>query len=101
MSTSRLSVPDLLPRVQSYTAKNPAGGSLHIVLEDQNIRNSDVQFCIDYAMEKGDAEGAEIGRALLSMSKTQRLKVAGRRFGESEVVIPWDIQVALCPGAKS
>jgi hypothetical protein len=74
--SERLSVPDILPKVRAYMDKHPTGGSLHIVLEDQNVRDSDIQFCIDYAEGKGDAEGAEIGRALLSMSKTQRLKIA-------------------------
>lgn len=43
---------------------NAAGGSLHIVLDDGNIRDSDVDFCIDYA-QKNNAGPAAIALAQL------------------------------------
>jgi hypothetical protein len=54
---------------------NGAGGNLHIVLDDGNVRDSDIEFCIERAQEKGDKFGEAIGRVLLRMSKTQRRKV--------------------------
>lgn len=73
----RMTVPGLLPRVHAYRnlPENGVGGSLHIVLDDGNIRDSDLRFCLDYALTKGDTEGAALARLLLGMTKTQRKKV--------------------------
>jgi hypothetical protein len=62
-------------RFYAYYRKNPTWGSLHIVLDDGNIYDDHVQFCIDYARERGDVEGAELGEILLRMSRTQRRKL--------------------------
>lgn len=70
--------PELLARFRAYNAKHAAWGSLHIVLDDQNVRDSDVEFCVKFAQERGDAEGEELGKILLQMSKTQRLKIGSR-----------------------
>jgi len=58
------------------TDGNDAGGSLHIVLDDGNISDDDVTFCINYAKKKGDTKGVELAEILLRMSKTQRRKLA-------------------------
>lgn len=73
----RPAIPDVVDRFAGYYAApgNGAWGSLHIVLDDGNVRNHDVTFCIEQAQEKGDVEGEALGRILLSMSKTQRLKL--------------------------
>ena len=72
-----MTIPEILPLIQAYYQKpgNCNGGSLHIVLEDCNLKDSDVQFCIDYAKEKGDADGMALAEKLLLMSKTQRKKL--------------------------
>ncbi len=71
-------IADIAPVVMEYYSKpgNNVGGSLHIVLEDGNIKDSDVLFCIKQAEESGDTDGADLGYILLSMSKTQRLKLS-------------------------
>jgi len=76
-------IDEVLPQVWAYRdiPGNSVGGSLHIVLDDGNASDSDVKFCIDHAEKKNDSEGARIGRLLLRMSRTQRLKIA-RRFYE-------------------
>lgn len=53
-----------------------SGGSLHIVLDDYNVDDHHVQFCIDHATSRGDGEGRRLGEVLLSMTKTQRLEIA-------------------------
>lgn len=68
-------IPDVLADFEAYHAKNPTWGSLHIILEDGNISNANVAYCIDRAIENGDAEGERLARLLLTMSKTQRLKL--------------------------
>jgi hypothetical protein len=70
------SIPEVIDRFKAYHKKEAAWGSLHIVLEDSNVSDSSVSFCIEYAIKNGDTEGAELGKILLSMSKTQRLRLA-------------------------
>lgn len=75
---NKLTVPDVLPIVKEYYSKpgNGAGGSLHIVLDDFNVRDSDVLFCLNYAKERNDTDGVSIAELLIKMSKTQRKKIA-------------------------
>lgn len=69
-------IPEVRERFAAYHAKHLAWGSLHIVLEDWNVKDRSVQVCIEYAEEHGDEEGAELARILLTMSKTQRKKLS-------------------------
>lgn len=64
--------PENLVRFEAYREKNPAWGCLHIVLEDGNIKDKDVQHCIDSARRQGDEEGVYLGEVLLTLSKSQR-----------------------------
>ncbi len=66
----------LVPYFKDYHAKNLAWGSLHVALEDHNLKNSDVDFCIRYAKENGDKEGEGLGRLLRQCSISQRRKIA-------------------------
>ena len=71
-------VPDVLPLVRDYYRQfgNALGGNLHLVFEDQNIRDVDLEFCKQMAERSGDESGAEIAALMLQMSKTQRRKLA-------------------------
>lgn len=71
-------VPEVLPLVRAYYAKpgNGAGGALHVVLDDYNVGDDNVQFCLDDARALGDDDGVALAKVLLRMSKTQRLKLA-------------------------
>jgi hypothetical protein len=89
----RPTVPEVLPLVRRYLEREPTGGSLHIVLDDGNLRDSDLEFCYRFAMrdqalyadhpygqprvmsEPPDHEGAALALILLSMSPTQRRKI--------------------------
>lgn len=77
MSEPKPTIPEVAERFRAYLRKpgNSGWGSLHVVLEDDNVEDSSVEFCIAHAEERGDSEGAELGRILLRMSKTQRLKM--------------------------
>lgn len=72
----KTSVTPLLQRIREYRTipGNEAGGSLHIVTDDGNVKDAHVMYCIDCAVQRGDQEGEAIGRLLLQMTKTQRLK---------------------------
>lgn len=74
-------MPEVQPLVDAYYAKpgNEAGGALHIVLDDHNVDDDSIRYCVDRARERGDLDGVRLGEKLLSMSKTQRLKVARGR----------------------
>ena len=75
LDVSKPTIPDVLHRFVEYLRKHPAWGSLHIVLDDGNVADQHVQYCIEYAEHAGDSDGAELGRVLLAMSKTQRGKI--------------------------
>jgi len=66
---------------QSGDVDTTCGGSLHIVLDDGNIEDADVRFCVEEAIKLNDRAGELLGRILLRMSRTQRLKVANTHDG--------------------
>lgn len=68
---------EIAPLVRAYYAKpgNGGGGSLHIVLEDHNVKDHDVRWCIEYARKNGDEDGVRLGEMLLRLSPTQRRKL--------------------------
>jgi hypothetical protein len=75
--TSKPTVPDVLPLVRALyaTEHGGCGGCLHLVLDDGNVADDNVRYCLGIATERGCAQCAELGALLLRMSKTQRLKV--------------------------
>jgi len=73
--TNTLSVSEVADRFRAYREANPTWGSLHIVLDDGNVRDKHVKACIESALEKGDTEGHELACLLLGMSTTQRQKL--------------------------
>ena len=70
-------IPDVLPLIKAYRdAGHHVGGNLHVVLDEGNIRDSDILFCRDEAIAHQDHEGVKIANLLLQMSKTQRSKIS-------------------------
>lgn len=70
--------PEMIERLRAYHEKHIVWGSLHIVMDDFNVDDDHVRWCIAQAQREGDIEGAELGRALLTQSRSQRLKLARR-----------------------
>ena len=70
-----MTVPELIEAARDYYTKNPVGGSLHIVLDDGNLKDDSIKWCIDYARGEGDEEGAKLGEMILGASMTQRKKL--------------------------
>lgn len=68
-------IPDVLPRFAAYRSRHGAWGALHVVLDDGNVSDDSVRYCLDAARDAGDCEGAALAQILLMMSKTQRLKL--------------------------
>ena len=73
----KLTIPEVLDMFIAYFNKpeNGAWGSLHVVLDDGNVQDDSVNFCLDYAVQTKDNDGEELAKLLLKMSKTQRLKL--------------------------
>lgn len=68
---------DVQPIVDAYRKLpgNLAGGSLHILLDNGNVNDDHIEFCIETATEKGDVPGIQLARVLKVMSKTQRARL--------------------------
>jgi hypothetical protein len=79
-TVNRPTIPEVLDRFRAYRWHEPAWGALHIVLDDGNVKNADVRFCIELARERGDEEGRALAEILLTMTRTQRLKLAGLAY---------------------
>jgi len=66
---------DIMRRFRDYFADHPTWGVLHIALDDGNLEDSHIQFCIEYAGEQGDAEGQALARILMDFTPAQRAKM--------------------------
>ncbi len=69
-------VPDVLPLVNDLYKRAPVGCCLHVVLDDWNVDNHSVDFCIEQARTQGHGQCEELARTLRAMSRTQRLRLA-------------------------
>ena len=74
---SKITVAQLIEECKKYYAmpNNSTGGNLHIILDDENIKDSHIKSCIDKAESEGDNEGVKLGKLLLQASMTQRRKL--------------------------
>lgn len=60
--------------VDLYYEYNPAGGPLHVVLDDGNVDRGIILSCMDNCSMKGDVWGLLIATRLLSMPWVRREK---------------------------
>jgi hypothetical protein len=58
-----------------YYDGNGSGGNLHVVLDDGNLKDSDIEFCLNNCLTENDIEGTKLCFLLLDMSITQRNKL--------------------------
>lgn len=65
----------LLPEVRAYYRVRPAGGSLHIVLDDGNVARHHVWSCWCFAVAEGDHAGAALAMKLLHTSRRVRWRL--------------------------
>ena len=72
---NRPTVPEVLPMVRSLYERHLAGCCLHIVLDDGNVEDSSVSYCLEFSRTEGHTECEELALKLLAMSRTQRLKL--------------------------
>lgn len=64
-----------LDKFKAYKRSQGAWGNLHIVMDDKNIKNNHVQWCLEQCKKKGDAAGLELAEILVGLSKSQRIKL--------------------------
>jgi len=93
-------VPEIAPLVRAlYRSRHGgAGCCLHVVLDDGNVEDSSVEFCILYATERGHEFCTALGRALRSMSRTQRLKLGSIGYGYEPEEKPNGVYVVTAIG---
>ena len=71
---------DVAPLVDRLYKRHSAGCCLHVVLDDDNCEDDDVDFCIGKAKERGCWECYAIGLILRSMSEEDRTELANDRM---------------------
>jgi hypothetical protein len=71
----------VLPLVRALYERHEAGCCLHIVLDDYNVDDGAVDFCIGYARTAGHDECLRLAETLRRMSFTQRRKLASAKRG--------------------
>lgn len=82
LPADRPKVPDVMPLVRAYFAKpgNGAGGNLHVALDDGNLDNGSLQFCLSECEREHDYDGATIMRLMLQMTRTQRRHICEKVY---------------------
>jgi len=70
-------VESLIQSCQKYYDKpgNGVGGILHIVLDDENVDDENIKYCLGQAARKDDIPAVKIASELLGMSVEDRLAV--------------------------
>lgn len=71
---SNITARQLAVLIKDYYKNNPSGGNCHIVLDDYNVRDSDIKFCMNECINNNDVDGLTIMIAMGRMKKTARLK---------------------------
>jgi hypothetical protein len=66
-------VKDVLVIARQYAKSSKT--NLHMVLNNKNIKDDHINYCLEQARKFGDEQGASLAETLLQMSKTQRLKL--------------------------
>lgn len=72
----RPTVPDVLPLVAALYEKSGVGCCLHIAVDDYNVDDASVDFCIEGARRQGHLDCLALALLLRTMSRTQRLSAA-------------------------
>jgi hypothetical protein len=65
-------VRSLVDKIQHFYLREPCGGCLHIVLDDQNVTDENIAFCIMAAYQQRDWEALEIISAMAQLTVEQR-----------------------------
>ena len=72
----------LLRLCKKYCADFPGGGNLHIVLDDGNLEDFHIKFCIKEAEKEEDKVGQKIGEMLLELTMKEREKLTEKVYND-------------------
>lgn len=72
----RVLTPALIDRFRRYNEEHPTWGSMHAVLEDQNLLDMDVEWAVNHATETNDYEGAILASILIDFTPAGRFLIA-------------------------
>lgn len=74
----RVQIPQVVQRFAEYYRHNGAWGLLHTALDDGNIKDSDVRWCVLVTPDSVyyDQNGSDLAKVLASMTLTQRGKLS-------------------------
>lgn len=75
----RPTVPDVLPLARAVYARHAVGCCAHNVLDDANVADRDVAFCVEEARAHQHADCILLCDALAKMTRTQRLRLRALR----------------------
>ena len=67
----------ILKRLEQLWARSSAGCCLHIIVEDGNLLDAHVEFCIKKAMQQGHSECEALARDIRMLTESQRRVILG------------------------
>lgn len=67
-----MTVPELVQEANALYRRSATGCCLHIVLDDGNANDKDVEFCIDQAEAMRHPDCLALAKKIILLSKTQR-----------------------------
>jgi hypothetical protein len=78
----RLSIPEVIDDFVAYYLRpeNSVWGSLHIVLDDGNIGDGNLEDAIEWAKQRNDPEGERLAKLMMLMSRSQRSRLSRKVY---------------------
>lgn len=73
--------------IAEYYSFEAAGGSCHIILDDHNYSDADVDFCIGYSIGNNDVMGETIAKLLLEFTEEERRAINSHEFNLEFIVV--------------
>ena len=71
---------DIFNLIHEYYQKEPAGGSLHIALDDGNMDDGNIEFCLKFAKENNDSDAITIGHELQKFTEDERIEIYNLKY---------------------
>lgn len=90
MNLDKPKVIEVLPLVNACYLRSIVGCCLHIVLDDDNVEDRSVDFCVEYAREEGCEDCISLAKLLRRMTPTQRKKLAHEKDPASSAKKDWE-----------
>lgn len=69
---------------------NICGGTLHIALDDYNLEDEHVRWCLNHAREQGDENGIFVAKMLLLYDEAERIKLLSPAYEFRNEVLDGD-----------